>query len=164
MRELLKQFTGRQHTPLVQFLKYAIAGGIATGVHILLFYGCAWKLLPALTATDPVVKALHLQVVAVSDAIRARNSMIDNVVAFIFSNMTAYLINILWVFESGRHHRVLEIAFFYLVSGISMVIGSALMGFLIQQFGLLTTLAFSANVLVSLMINFVLRKYFIFKG
>jgi ABC-type lipoprotein export system ATPase subunit len=45
-----------------------------------------------------------------------------------------------------------------------MVIGSALMGFLIQQFGLLTTLAFSANVLVSLMINFVLRKYFIFKG
>jgi hypothetical protein len=85
MRELLKQFTGRQHTPLVQFLKYAIAGGIATGVHILLFYGCAWKLLPALTATDPVVKALHLQVVAVSDAIRARNSMIDNVVAFIFA-------------------------------------------------------------------------------
>jgi putative flippase GtrA len=164
MRSFLRQFKGRQHTPLVQFIKYAIAGGIATAVHISLFYFCAVKLLPALNQGDALAGLLHLHVREVSNVIRARNSVIDNVIAFIFSNLTAYLINVAWVFESGRHHRVLEIGFFYLVSGISVVIGSALMGVLIGRFGIMTTVAFGANVLASLMINFVLRKYVIFKG
>ena len=107
---------------------------------------------------------LHLNITPVTDAVRARNSVIDNVVAFVFSNLTAYLINIAWVFKSGRHHRVLEIGYFYLVSGASTFIGSSLMGFLIHRYGVTTTLAFGSNVLVSLMINFVLRKYVIFKG
>jgi putative flippase GtrA len=164
MQTVLKQFASREHTPVVQFIKYAICGGIATAVHISLFYGCACKLLPALSQQDPVAQALHLSVVTVSDAIRARNSMIDNIVAFIFSNLTAYLLNIFWVFKAGRHHWLLEIGLFYLVSGISVIIGSSLMGYLIQHFGMITTFAFGANVLTSLMINFVLRKYVIFKG
>jgi putative flippase GtrA len=164
MRDLLKQFTGREHTPLVQFIKYGICGTIATGVHIGLFYVCAYKLMPALSAQDPVAQALHLNVAPVSDTVRARNSMIDNGVVFIISNLTAYLLNIVWVFKPGRHHWLVEIGLFYLVSGISVVIGSSLMGWLIQHFGMLTTLAFGANVIVSFMINFVLRKYVIFKG
>ncbi|MGD1018412.1 MAG: GtrA family protein [Verrucomicrobiia bacterium] len=164
MRNLLNQFTGRQHSPLVQFIKYAIAGVIATVVHVSLFYCCALKLMPGLTPNDPVAKLLHVQVGLVSDAVRARNSVIDNGVAFLFSNLTAYLINIVWVFESGRHNRVREILFFYLVSGISVALGSALMGFLINHFGVITTLAFGANAVVSLLINYALRKYFIFKG
>jgi putative flippase GtrA len=164
MRDFLNQFKGRQHGPLVQFIKYGIAGGIATAVHISLFYFCAVKLLPALNPGDALAGLLHLPVAEVSDVIRARNSIIDNVMAFIFSNLTAYLINIAWVFESGRHHRVLEIGFFYLVSGISTFIGSAVMGFLIGRFGVMTTVAFGSNVVVSLLINFVLRKYMIFKG
>jgi putative flippase GtrA len=164
MPNLLTQFTGRQHTPLVQFIKYAIAGLFATAVHITIFYGCSLKFMPALTPGDPVAKLLHVHVGLVSDNIRARNSMIDNVVAFLFSNLTAYLINIFWVFESGRHNRVREILYFYLVSGISVFIGSSIMGLLIHQFGVITTLAFAANGVVSLLINFALRKYFIFKN
>jgi putative flippase GtrA len=164
MRKFLRQFKGRQHGPLVQFIKYAIAGGIATAVHVFLFYFCALKVLPALNQHDVLAGLLHLRVATVSDAIRARNSVIDNVIAFIFSNLTAYLINIVWVFESGRHHRVVEIGFFYLVSGISTLIGSALQYFLIRRFGIMTTVAFGANVVVSLLINFVLRKYAVFKG
>ena len=164
MRNFLRQFKGRQHGPLVQFIKYGIAGAIATAVHVSLFYFCAVKLLPALNQGDALAGLLHLHVVVVSDAIRARNSVIDNVIAFMFSNLTAYLINIIWVFESGRHNRVVEIGFFYLVSGISTFIGSALMGFLIGRFGITTTVAFGANVIVSLMINFVLRKRVVFKG
>ena len=161
---LVQQFTGRQHTPLVQFIKYAIAGGIATGVHICLFYVCALLLLPALSQHDPVIRLLGLHPVGLSDAIRARYSMFDNGIAFIFSNLTAYLINVIWVFKSGRHNRVLEVLMFYAVSGISLVIGSSLMGVLIQKWGIMTTLAFGANIVVSLMINYVLRKYVIFKG
>ena len=164
MQTLLKQFTGRQHSPLVQFIKYAIAGGIATIVNIVLFYACAFLLLPALDPTDAVAKLLHVNVSMLPVGVRARNSMIDNGVAFIFSNLTAYIINIFWVFESGRHSRVREILFFYLVSGVSFVIGTSLMGFLIHHFGLMTTIAFAANGVVSLLINYALRKYFIFKG
>ncbi|HTS19282.1 MAG TPA: GtrA family protein [Verrucomicrobiae bacterium] len=164
MPNLLAQFTGRQHSPLVQFIKYAIAGGIATIVNIVLFYACAFLLLPALDPTDAVAKLLHVNVSMLPVGVRARNSMIDNGVAFIFSNLTAYIINIFWVFESGRHSRVREILFFYLVSGVSFVIGTSLMGFLIHHFGLMTTIAFAANGVVSLLINYALRKYFIFKG
>ena len=164
MQDFLRQFKGRQHGPLVQFIKYSIAGGIATAVHICLFYFFAMKLLPALSQHDALAGLLHLHVPQVSDAIRARNSVIDNLVAFIFSNLTAYLINIAWVFESGRHHRLIEIGIFYVVSGISTAIGSTLMALLISRFGITTTVAFGANVLTSLMINFVLRKYVIFKG
>ena len=155
---LIKQFTGRQHTPVVQFIKYAIAGGIATGVHIFIFYVCALILLPALSPQDPVIKLLGLHPMWISD------SMFNNGIAFIFSNLTAYVINIYWVFEAGRHNRILEILMFYAVSGVSLVIGSALMGFLINHCGMLTTLAFGANIAVSLMINYVLRKCVIFKG
>jgi len=164
MEELLRQFKGRQHGPLVQFIKYAVAGGIATVVHIVMFYCLARWAFPALGQNDVVAGLLHAHVTPVSDTIRARNSIIDNGITFMFSNMVAYVINILWVFESGRHNRVVEVAFFYTVSGISMVIGTLLMGFLIKQFGLMTTVAFGANAVVSLVINYILRKKMIFKG
>jgi putative flippase GtrA len=164
MKNILRQFRGREHGPVVQFIKYAVAGGIATVFHIVMFYCLAAWVFPALGQNDVVASLLHLRVTPVSDAIRARNSVIDNAITFCFSNMVAYLINILWVFEGGRHHRVLEIAFFYMVSGISTVIGTSLMGFLIKQFGIMTTIAFGANALVSLMINYILRKKLIFKG
>ena len=89
--------------------------------------------------------------------------MIDNTVAFLFSNLTAYIINIYWVFSPGRHHPVLEFLFFFGVSGIAIVIGSAIMGFLIHTYGTTTTTAFMANIIVSLLINFFIRKHIIFK-
>ena len=164
MENILRQFKGREHGPVVQFIKYAVAGGIATAAHIVVFYYLGTRVFPALGQNDVVAGLLHVHVTPVSNAIRARNSIINNGVTFLFSNMIAYVINILWVFESGRHHRVLEIAFFYMVSGISAVIGTLLMGFLIKQFGIMTTIAFGVNALVSLMINYVLRKKMIFKG
>lgn len=162
---LVKQFTSREHhTPVVQFIKYSIAGGIATAVHISCFYIMALWILSALNSHDVVAGALHLTVPEVSDGLRARNSVIDNVVAFLFSNLTAYIVNVVWVFKPGRHHRVLEFIYFTLVSATSMAVGSSLMGVLIKSLGITTTLAFSANLVASLAINFVMRKYVVFKG
>src|SRR5262249_54365352 len=158
-----EQFKGRQHSPLVQFIKYGIAGVIATSVHIGLFYLSAYFLLSALSNSDPVVSHLHLSVPLISDQVRARNYCIDYGFAFIFSNMVAYLINIKGVFESGRHKRWVEIGIFYAVSGLSSGISIALTGFLIDHYGMITTYAFGISILVSLMINFVLRKFVIFK-
>ena len=164
MKHILLQFKGNDnHTPLIQFVKYGISGGLSTLVHICLFYWMATKILPALNAHDVIASLLHLTIPEVSHGIRARNSMIDNTVAFLFSNLTAYIINIYWVFSPGRHHPVLEFLFFFGVSGIAIVIGSAIMGFLIHTYGTTTTTAFMANIIVSLLINFFIRKHIIFK-
>jgi putative flippase GtrA len=163
MKEILRQFMRKESGPLVQFIKYGIAGGIATVTHITAFYLSACLVFPALNEADPAVRLLGFPVAEVSEAIRARNALAGNVLAFFFSNITAYLINILWVFESGRHHRILEILMFLGVSAISMFIGTSVMTFLIAYFGMTTTAAFGANVVSAVMINYVVRKYFIFK-
>lgn len=164
MQSILKQFSGRQHSPFVQFIKYGICGGLATGVHILVFFVCAWKLFPALGAQDPLVRFFGLTVTPPVEAVRAWHALFDNLIAFVFSNLTAYLLNILWVFERGRHRWWVEVGLFYAVSGISLVLGSILQTWLIKQFGLATTPAFGANVVASMSINFILRKFMVFKG
>ena len=145
-------------------MKYGISGGIATLVHIIIFYFVAWKIFPSLQEKDLFVVILKLTVTEVDVATRSLNSMLSNGVAFICSNMVAYLINIFWVFMPGRHNRFVEIGLFYLVSGASVVIGTSLMGFLIKYYGMQTTYAFTANIVSSVMINYGMRKFFIFKG
>jgi len=161
---IIRQFTGREAGPLVQFIKYGISGGIATATHIVVFHIAAWKILPALQEEDTAVRLLNLSVQTMCDAARARNAMIDNGIAFILSNFVAYILNILWVFKPGRHHWLMEIGLFYLVSGISIVIGTSIMGFLIGHYGMSTTVAFLANLVTALLINFAMRKFVIFKG
>ena len=164
MNDLLRQFLGPGSGPLVQFIKYALAGGVATAVHITLFHLLGWKVFPALQARDPFVAWLKIEVPPLTDARRSLHSMIDNAIAFLFSNLTAYLINIAWVFERGRHSVWVEVGLFYLVSGASMLIGTTFMGCLIRRWGWRTTFAFGANLVTSLAINYALRKFVIFKG
>ncbi len=161
---ILEQLKGQEATPLVQFIKYGISGGFATVVSIIIFHIFAWKVFPALQQQDLAVTIFGLSVTEVDVATRSINSMLSNSVAFICSNMVAYLMNILWVFEPGRHNKLVEIGLFYLVSGIAFAIGTGLMGFLIRYFGMQTTYAFSANIISAVMINYLMRKFFIFKG
>ena len=149
---------------IIQFIKYALAGGLATVVHIMVFHFTAWKLFPALEKKDHAVRFLKLSIREVNDTTRARNSMISNFIAFLISNMVAYITNILWVFQGGKYHFIIEISLFYCVSGISIFLGTMLMGFLIRRFGLLTTYAFASNIVTAVMINYAVRKFFIFQG
>lgn len=149
---------------VIQFIKYAVAGGVATLTHILLFHVIAWKIFPCLQEKDHAVRTLKLTIRRVNDATRARNSMIGNVIAFLIANMVAYLANILFVFQGGKYHIVIEILLFYAVSGFSTFLGTLLMGVLIRRFGLLTTYAFGANIFTAVMFNYVMRKFFIFYG
>jgi putative flippase GtrA len=161
---IIEQFAGREAGPLVQFVKYAIGGGIATAVHIALFHACAWKLFPALQDNDWAVRLFHLKTAPECDSLRARNSAIDNGIAFVFSNLTAYLINIWWVFKPGKHGLLVEIGLFYLVSGVSVAVGTSIMGLLIRRYGMRTTFAFGANLVTALLINYAMRKFVIFNG
>jgi len=163
-KSFIDQMTGRQASLPVQFLKYALSGCVAVAVHALAFYLFSWLLVPALNEDDIVVRIFNLSVIAVNDVVRARNAFINNWLAFIFSNLAAYILNILWVFESGRHSRFVEIVMFYAVSAISSAAGSAVLWLLVRFIGASTTMAFVADIVAAAMVNFVVRKYFIFKG
>jgi putative flippase GtrA len=161
---IIDQLLGNEAGNFIQFVKYAIGGGIATITHILVFHLAAWKLFYALQANDWFVKILKLPTRQISHSARARNSMKANVVAFILSNFVAYVININWVFVPGRHHWIVQIGLFYVVSGVAIAVGTAAMVFLIRRFRMLTTHAFGANIFAALMINYAMRKFFIFNG
>ncbi|MGD9873248.1 MAG: GtrA family protein [Kiritimatiellia bacterium] len=161
---ILKQFTQREAHPFVQFLKYGIAGGIATAVDMAIFYFLSWQVFQALNNDDIVVRLLHLNVPAMDEVLRSRNFVINSGIAFIFSNLTAYLINFHWVFHPGRHSRHVEVALFYAVSLTAVFIGVGLGWGMIHYFHLSTTSSFIGKMFASLMINYVCRKYLIFKG
>ena len=150
--------------PFVQFVKYGLAGGLATATHILAFFLVGFLLFPCVTPEDPLVKLLGLAAPAVEEALRARNAVLSNVCAFFVSNTVCYLANRWFVFKPGRHHVALEFFLFLAVSAVSMTIGTTLMDVLIRHFGMQTTYAFGANILSSLAINYVMRKFFVFKG
>ena len=163
-KNYIEQFKGLEATPLIQFIKYGIAGGLATFVHIIVFHFVAWKIFPSLQKNDFVIILSGLSVTEVDVATRSLNSMLSNIVAFLCSNMVAYIINIFWVFKQGKHNKFIEILLFYLVSGVSMLIGTSMMGFLIRYYNMQTTYAFTVNIVSAVMINYGMRKFYIFKG
>lgn len=161
--EFIRRFLRHDAGHVAQFIKYGIAGGGATLTHITVFFLLGWHLLPCLTPDDFVVCLLGVTPQAVGQS-RALNAAWANGLAFLVSNAVAYTLNILFVFKSGRHHWLMEIGLFYAVSGVSMVIGMTLQSVLIAQYDIMTTLAFGTNLVTALLINFAMRKYFIFKG
>jgi putative flippase GtrA len=164
MRNLLQQFLRREAHPLVQFIKYGMAGGLATAVDVSLTFLLSWKFLPALTSNDKLVLLTGIAITPVAEAARPVNYFINCGLAFLVANFVAYVANVLWVFEPGRHSRRKEITLFYVVSGISFLVGTGLAAGLIKFMGLQTSYAKLVNMFVSVMINYAGRKYFIFKG
>lgn len=165
MNDILQQFLQRDAGPVVQFFKYAIGGGVATSVDIVLFYLFAWKIIPALRADDPIVSRLGLQVRPVTEEQRSFRFALITAIAFLFSNFTAYVINIYWVFTPDpAKSKLVELAQFYAVSGASIFIGTFIGWVMIKMFHLSTTSSYVSKLIAALMINFVARKFFIFQG
>jgi putative flippase GtrA len=160
IKELLKHDTH----PAIQFIKYIMAGGTATAVHIMIFFLCGWFLLPCITQDDILVKLFGLTAPEIADGVRKWRAASCNGIAFFISNTLCYFLNILFVFKPGKHNRIVEFLLFFVVSGISMIIGTAIQTFLIGHYQMQTTFAFVANILSALVINFAMRKFFIFKG
>ena len=164
--EFVKQFfgDGASAHPLVQFFKYAVAGGIATASHVSVFFLSGFFLFPCVSADDILVRLFALSAPAVDEALRARNAVFCNGAAFVVSNIVCYAVNRLFVFKPGRHGMAVEFLLFVGVSAASAGLGTFLMGILIDKFGLQTTYAFAANLLSSLAINYALRKSVVFNG
>ncbi len=148
----------------IQFVKYSLCGGTAMAVDMLVFFFVAWLLFPALTETDVLVRLLNLDVVVVPEYLRTINFCLANVIAFMLSNLTAYILNVLFVFKAGKHSRRKELGLFYLVSAISVGFGVGIGVLLIQGFGLSTTFSYLAKAVSTVLINYAARKFIIFHG
>jgi putative flippase GtrA len=159
---LWKRFLNEKEHRGVQFIKYALSGGISAGVDMVVFFLLAWSVLPALTEADWLVRMLGLDPVPVTEAVRSRNFVLASVICFFFSNLTAYILNLLFVFKGGRHARHVEFTLFYGVSVVSLVLAVFAGWVLIAGFGLSTTWSYIAKMAAALLINYAGRRHFIF--
>lgn len=153
---------------LIQFVKYAIVGGIATAVNVVTFYIMAFTAFPALTGNDQMVLLLSrfadIHVAEVTDAVRSVNAIYCNTAAFLTSNFVCYALNRMLVFAPGRHCIFVEAALFLMVSAVSFFVGTAGQTALIALLGVSTTIALAANIVAALAINYAMRKFVIFRG
>jgi putative flippase GtrA len=162
--QVLKDPGNRNVSPQVQFVKYAMVGAVATAVHFGLQMVFGLWLFPAMSDADPLVQLGWVDAASIDELLRARHARWNTWLAFFVSNTICYIMNIKWVFTPGRHHPVIECILFFLVSGLAIFLGAELQVYLIKQFGLAYTYSSVAQIAVSVMINYVLRKFAVFKN
>jgi len=139
--------------PLVQFCKYAWCGVLATMVHNAVFGLVGWiGWLP------------HFSSQGLPGVDRARYFVLASLAGFLVSNLVAYLLNVHWVFEGGRHGRMKEFLFFTGTSAVGFGVGLALGTAEILHGSGSSWMASLFLVLASTMVNFVARKFVIFRG
>ena len=146
-----------------QIFKYGIIGILATAINLAvaeLFAAYVW---PCLGPDDLFVKYFGFASSSVGDAERATLAVWCNFAGFFVANLVCWLLNRKYVFTPGRHHWLVEYALFLAGSGFAIVCGSAAIWLLVRFQGMQTTYSFVINVLVSVMVNFVVRKFFVFK-
>lgn len=180
---ILSRIRAREVPPLLQFFVYGVCGALSTIVFVGIVATLNYTLLPAhpgmRVTTHPLVVLGHAviwpadsapdhsQIIAAGaagDEIRSWNYFINNCIGFLFANIVAYVTNILFVFKTGRHHPVLEFLYFTLVSGISFAVSQVAGPWLIHRFGIDTNVAMLTNLVASVLLNFVARKFFVFKN
>lgn len=165
----LRTFLSTDSSPLAQFIKYMICGGLATAVNVVTLFLAAWFLFPCLTPDDPFVKLLGLvgvtvPTVEIAEAVRSHRTMLCSIPAFVLSNIVCYILNVLFVFKSGRHGRALEFLLFVAASGIATLSGTLLAGALVRWFGMAFTYASAANLVTAVLVNYIARKKIVFNG
>ena len=155
--------------PLAQFIKYGIVGVMATCVQTGIFYILAATCLKCLTADDWAVRLLGLPSVAFTGeeawyASRGMLAAAATAIGFVVANVFCWLMNRWFVFKPGKFRWYVELGMFFGASTLATVIALGVMKFLIDQFGMMTTLAVVVEVVVSFLVNFFIRKFVIFKG
>jgi len=133
-----------------QFIKYLFCGGTAFLVH--------WTVVNVLGYTINPAFADSL-----GDDLRFTRSAQNNTAAFFLSNTVAYLLNVRFVFESGRFKKRTEIGLFFLASGLSFFPALFSLNVVIRTFSLNSHLANIAFAGTAAAANFFVRKFLIFR-
>jgi putative flippase GtrA len=156
-RTILARIRARNVPPLIQFGVYGLCGGLATVVFVGLTVYLSYHVFPAM---DRMI----VDGAPITDQLRARNLLINNTIAFAVANVVAYGSNILFVFQTGRHHPVMEFLYFTAGSTVSFLISQFAGPWLVHAYGLPTAVAIMTNIAASVFLNFAIRKLFVFKN
>jgi putative flippase GtrA len=163
MEAVKKILLNKEHRG-IQFAKYIVCGGLAFMTDITIFYLLAVFVVPALTPDDIFARLTGLNVDPISEGLRLRNFWIGKTASFCTANIVAYVLNVLFVFQGGKHKVHHEIALFFGVSFVSFLLGTWSGDALIRFFGIQTTVSTLTAVVFATLINYGGRKYFIFRG
>ena len=139
----------------VQFAKYGAAGAISTVLLLAISMTLSFTVIPAM---DGMV----VDGAPITDALRERNLMINNVIAFPFANTVAYLLNVGLIFTPGRHSKWVEFWLFTGISFLSFFAGLVGGPKLIGWFGVSSLFAQFSLMITSALVTYVCRKFLIF--
>lgn len=162
MHTLKKILQEKDHSG-IQFFKYAVCGGFALSTDMIVAFLIAWLWLPALKGNELFLQFFSLQYDVVPEETRTVNFIIGSAMAFMVSNLVAYVLNVLFVFKAGKHSRLKEAGLFYLVSSISVGIGVAT-GATLVWMSFPYGWSYVAKVVSTTLINYAARKFIIFHG
>lgn len=157
LRTIIARMNARDTHPVIQFLKYGVCGVGATIVHHGIFFILSYTVIPA--GDGMVVNGQPI-----TAEMRYWNGIVNNSLAFVPSVLFAYLTNVLWVFTPGRHSRAVEFFLFFTIGMIAFAAGLFGGPMLIKWFGIPTWMSQITFLFTSFAVNFICRKFFIFKG
>ena len=142
---------------LVQFAVYGVFGTLSTVIYTGVSLFLSYKVIPA-------IGGMIVNGAPITDSHRAKNALINNCIAFLIANVFAYTTNVLFVFKQGLHGPVVEFLLFTAGSGTSFLLSQFAGPYLIKRYGMRTQMALVTNVIASMLMNFVIRKFIVFKG
>ena len=165
----LRRIISRESGPFWQFVKYGAIGVMSTIVQLCVFYALASTCLKCLTADDIAVKYLGLKSAYFSGQepwyfSRGMIASAATAIGFTISNIFCWLMNRAFVFMPGKFRWWAEFGMFYGAATFATVVALGIMTLLIDLFGVTTSFAAFVEVAVSFLVNFFVRKFFIFKG
>lgn len=149
---------------ILQIVKYGLIGAFATAINLIVAELAAAYVWPCLGPDDFFVRHCGFPSVVIADAARASLAVYCNLVGFFVANVICWLLNRRYVFEPGRHNWFVEYLLFIAGSGFAILVGNVAIWTLVKYHGMQTSYSFAVNVLVSVAVNFVVRKFFVFKG
>lgn len=156
------------HKALWQLVKYGVAGVLATLVQTVVFYLLAATCLKCLTQDDLAVRYLGLPgaVFTGEEAWYASRGMLAafaTAIAFTIANVFCWFANRVFVFKPGRWKWYVEFLLFYGAASLATLIAIGIMKVMIDAFGMMTTFAVVLEIVISFAVNFVVRKFYVFK-
>ena len=156
----LKEQLQRKDCIQWQLFKYMCCGGLAVLVDQIVYYSLGLHIIPIFQNTDPIV-GLGISITPVIEMNQTRNIWAVKICCWVLANTTAYVLNRLFVFETGKHKRIVETVLFFIFA-LPQFIFVALTDVLIRV-GWEVTYANYSMMLLAVIINFLVRKFIIFK-
>ncbi len=160
----LRRFLSHDSGPFAQFVKYGAIGVASTLVQMAVFYLLASTVCKCLGPDDKAVKWLGLPFVEIPDWVRSLRFAVDTAIGFSVANVFCWLMNRAFVFRPGKFAWYKEFGMFFGAAACAMAVATWFAGMLICWIRLQSTVALLVEVVVSFAVNFVARKFFIFKG